>query len=180
MLDEGDSRRRHGLELTAPARTLTDLAATHDARQLERAYEQARVLGLVRSREMRAALDRLAGRRGARTLRIVLDADEGPALTRSEAERRMLELVRAARLPAPEANVRLRGYEVDLLWRSQRLVVEIDGFAFHGSREAFERDRRRDADLQAHGMRVLRVTWRQLQAEPASLIARLAQALVAA
>jgi hypothetical protein len=61
-----------------------------------------------------------------------------PAFTRSEAERRLLELMRAARLPEPETNVRVVGHEVDLLWRAERLVVEVDGYAFHSSRGAFE------------------------------------------
>ena len=51
---------------------------------------------------------------------------------------------------------------MDFLWPEQRLVVEADGFGYHGTREAFERDRARDADLQARGYRVLRVTHRQL------------------
>jgi very-short-patch-repair endonuclease len=58
---------------------------------------------------------------------------------------------------------------VDLLWAAQRLVVEFDGFSFHGDRAAFERDRRRDAELQASGYRVIRVTWRQL-ADRAGLV----------
>jgi very-short-patch-repair endonuclease len=55
-----------------------------------------------------------------------------------------------------------------------KLVVEIDGFAFHGSRHAFERDRRRDADLVAAGYRVVRFTWRQIKHEPEAVVARLA------
>ena len=65
------------------------------------------------------------------------------------------------------------------MWRKQRLAVEVDGFAFHGTREAFERDRRRDAELQTRGYRVLRVTYRQLTAEREALVARLAVALEA-
>ena len=65
-----------------------------------------------------------------------------PAFTSSEAERRLLELIRAARLPDPRTNVKVGGHEVDLLWPAQRLIVEVDGFAFHSTRAAFERDRR--------------------------------------
>ena len=97
--------------------------------------------------------------------------------TRSEAERRLLRLVERARLPRPETNARLAGYEVDALWRLQRLIVEVDGYAFHGGREAFEQDRRRDADLMVAGHRVLRVTWRQLTREPEAVAARLAVTL---
>jgi very-short-patch-repair endonuclease len=57
------------------------------------------------------------------------------------AEERLLALIRTAELPAPETNARVGPYEVDFLWRSKNLIVEVDGFAFHSSRSAFERDR---------------------------------------
>jgi very-short-patch-repair endonuclease len=108
----------------------------------------------------------------------VLVADEGAtAMTRSEAERRLLRLIRAAGLPLPNTNARLDPFEVDFLWPGHRLVVEVDGFAFHSSRAAFERDRARDAELTARGYRVIRVTWRQTAAEPYVAVARIAQAL---
>jgi very-short-patch-repair endonuclease len=74
-------------------------------------------------------------------------------------------------------NVRTHGYELDFLWREERLAVEMDGFAFHGDRAAFEADRRRDADLAARGIQVMRVTWRQIAEEPEATLVRLAQAL---
>jgi very-short-patch-repair endonuclease len=51
--------------------------------------------------------------------------------------------------------------------------VEVDGWRYHGTREAFERDRRKDGALQVAGYRVLRVTWRRLTQEPYSLSAQL-------
>jgi very-short-patch-repair endonuclease len=63
------------------------------------------------------------------------------------------------------------------VWPSRHLIVEVDGFAFHSSRSSFERDRRRDAHLIAHGYRVIRVTWRQLTREPDAVVALLARAL---
>ena len=89
----------------------------------------------------------------------------------------MLELIRAAGLPPPEVNARVCGYEVDFLWRRQRLVVEIDGYAFHSSRSAFERDRAKGAALLAAGFQVMRVTWLQMEREPYVVVAHLAQAL---
>ena len=59
-------------------------------------------------------------------------------------------------------------------------MVEIDGFAFHSSRAAFERDRARDAELQALGHRVIRITWRRLVGEPHAVVATVAAALSAA
>jgi len=94
-------------------------------------------------------------------------------------ERRMIELIRAARLPTPETNVRIDGHEVDLVWRGAKLVAEIDGYAFHSSRNSFERDRSRDALLAGGGWRVVRFTWRQIVDEPEAVIARLAAALAA-
>ena len=107
----------------------------------------------------------------------MLSREAGPAFTRSEAEERLLRLIRKARLPEPECNVRIAGHEVDFLWRSSGLVVEVDGYAFHGSRAAFERDRRRDADLQAAGLTVARLTWRRLVDEPEAVVAQLARAV---
>jgi very-short-patch-repair endonuclease len=173
-LDRSDVARRHGLPITSPARTFLDVAVDMPSRALEQCLAEALRAGVVRKGQLLAAIDRAPGRR-VRALRALLS--DGPALTRSEAERRLLDLVRAARLPSPRCNVRVDGYEVDFLWHEQRLVAEVDGYAFHSSRAAFERDRRRDADLQLRGFAVMRVTWRQLVWEPEAVVARLAQGL---
>jgi very-short-patch-repair endonuclease len=68
---------------------------------------------------------------------------------------------------------------VDFLWRAARLVVEIDGFAFHSDAHAFEHDRRTDAELTAAGLRVVRFTWRQLCREPEAVLVRVVQLLLA-
>jgi very-short-patch-repair endonuclease len=75
--------------------------------------------------------------------------------------------------------VRIAGHEVDVLWREHKLIVEIDGSAFHSVRSSCERDRRREQELVAAGYRVIRVTWRKLTAEPVAVAARLATALAA-
>jgi very-short-patch-repair endonuclease len=80
-------------------------------------------------------------------------------------------------LPTPESNSSVEGYQVDFVWREERLIVETDGWAAHGTRGSFERDRRRDAELVAAGWRVLRITWRQLEREPAWVARRIEQAL---
>jgi very-short-patch-repair endonuclease len=176
-LDARDTTRRQGLPVTTPARTLLDVATRLTAAQLDRAIEQAQVLHGVTERALAELLVRHRGHRGASRLRATLPRQREPDLTRSEAERRLLEIVRTAGLPAPAANVRVEGIEVDALWRSQRLVVEVDGYAFHRTRQAFERDRRRDARLQAAGYRVLRLTWRRIVDEPLAVVAQLAALL---
>jgi very-short-patch-repair endonuclease len=91
----------------------------------------------------------------------------------------MLRLLRAAELPTPRVNARVGRFEVDFLWPAHRLIVEVDGYAYHSDRRAFERDRRRDATLAAAGYLVVRITWRQLTETPEAVIARLASALAA-
>ena len=171
-------RRLNGIPLTLPARTLLDLAATETQRDLERALSEARVLKLVSDKQLLHAIDRTPSRKGTKALRVLLD--HGPAITRSEAERRLLKLIRDANLPLPLTNVRLHGHTVDFCWPENRLIVEFDGFAFHGHRRAFERDRKRDRTLVAAGYRVIRITWRQLTDESLAVIASVAQALTAA
>jgi very-short-patch-repair endonuclease len=172
-----DVTKLDGIAVTTPARTLLDLAGLLDGRELERVLALAERRDLVSRRQLHSLLARRSGRRGARPLRELLGRGARPAFTRSEAEDRFLALIRRARLPSPEANVRIGDCEVDFLWREPRLVVEVDGFAFHASERQFESDRRRDARLLAAGFHVMRVTWRQLVDEPEALLVRVTQVL---
>lgn len=174
-----DVRSCNRIPITTPARTVLDLAGQGSYREFEQAFAEARVRRLVNRHQLMAMLERNRRRPGAGVLRAMLVGDSTPALTRSEAEERFLELVRSAGLPPSETNVRLGAHEVDFLWPKERLVVEVDGFQFHSSRAAFERDRLRDAELQARGFRVIRVTWRQLADQPEAMMARIARALTA-
>jgi very-short-patch-repair endonuclease len=179
-LEPQDLRKLDGIPVTSPARTLLDLGTVLRPSGLERAFAQAETKRLVRRTDLVALLERHGRRPGAGPLRALLEAEAGPAFTRSEAERKLLELVRAAELPGPKTNARLGAYEVDFLWPRHRLVVEVDGYRFHSQRSAFERDRRRDAELTRRGFTVIRVTWRQLVDEPHAVVARIAAALALA
>lgn len=172
-----ERRRVRGLPVTSPARTILDLAPRMTEAQLEATIADARHRGLVRDRELTDALARARRRPGAEAVAAVLARDGGPALTRSAAERLLLPALRAAGLVGFETNATVLGYEVDVLFPVAMLVVEIDGFATHGDRAAFERDRRRDADLLGAGYRVLRVTWRQLDRDAAAVVATIVAAL---
>jgi very-short-patch-repair endonuclease len=174
-LHPADRAIRHQIPTTSPARTLLDLATQVTQRDLDRATDEARVHRLVTDPSLNEQFQRYPHHRGTAALRRAIQTE--PALTRSEAERRLLELIRAAGLPEPETNARVGRWEVDFLWREARLIVEVDGYAFHSSRSSFERDRRRDADLTAHGIRVMRVTWRRIERQPEAVVATLAAAL---
>jgi very-short-patch-repair endonuclease len=178
-LDKRDLRCRHGLPVTSPARTIVDFAAEAEDLELEGALGYLFERRLATRATVEAAIERATFRAGVARLRALLDAG-APALSRSKAERLLRRLLKAAELPQPISNAKLLGHEVDFLWPQHRLVVEFDGYHVHGRRSAFEQDRRRDQRLVAAGYRVVRVTWRQLEREPYAVIARLAQALVAA
>ena len=152
------------ITVTGPAVRSRPGLRIHRARSLDAAVQD----GLPLTTPARTLHD-LAGCLGQHERRSTTTLE----LTRSAAERRLLALIRQARLPRPETNVRVQGYEVDLLWRRQRLIVEVDGFAYHSTRHAFERDRARDATLQAAGYRVVRITWRQIVNDSHALVAQL-------
>jgi predicted transcriptional regulator of viral defense system len=167
-----------GIPATTPHRTLFDLAVVVDRLALERAIEQADARSLTDALSLGALLERHPRRPGAATLRAILDgALATSAPTRSELEDRFLALLAAHGLPRPRVNLgveaRGRWFECDLVWRSQRLIVELDGRATHRTAAAFERDRARDRALQATGWRVVRITWRQLHDEDARVAADL-------
>ena len=170
-----DATRKHGVAVTSPARTLLDLAVTLPPRELDRTVEQAQAQRQASLHSLNEQFARYPRHRGAAALAKAIRTD--PKLTRSKLERRTLELIRAARLPTPATNVKVLDWEVDLVWHERHLVVELDSHSFHSSRRAFERDRRKDQELQAGGYRVLRFTWRQITEEPEAVIAALATAL---
>jgi very-short-patch-repair endonuclease len=144
---------RRNIPVTTVAQTLDDLRRSVSPAQLRRAIRQAEVLGL-------------------RT-----DGDEASESTRSELEDLFLRLCRRHRLPRPEVNVRIGRYEVDFLWREQRLIVETDGYRYHRGAQAFEDDRERDLELHSLGYDVRRFSYSQVTAAPQRVAAAITQAL---
>lgn len=177
-LDEDEVAVLEGLPVTAAARTLLDLGSVSSSRELERALAFALRSRIVDRPTLRELIDRHPRHPGRGSLRALLETDAAPAFTRSEAERRFLELVRRNGLPRPVANTIVEGFEVDFLWRRARLIVEIDGSRYHENDPAFERDRDRDTVLMAAGFRTMRFTWKKLVREPGRVLVSLSQALV--
>ena len=159
-----------GIPVTSVARTIVDLAGVLNPGQLQRAIEQADREGVLNLLALQRALDRNRGFKGRARLRALLAEYTGAPPTKSELERRFLELVDRAGLPRPGVNVRVAGIEVDCYWPDWSLVIELDSRAFHSDPRAFERDPIRDARLQRQGLRVLRVTWKRLENEPDAVI----------
>jgi hypothetical protein len=167
-LRPGETILVDGIRVTKVARTLLDLAEVLTLEQLVQAIDNATNARHLRPALMSSMIKESHGRRGLRPLKqALLITRPEDVLTRSELERRALRLIKRAGLPQPEVNVRLHGYEVDLLWRDAGLVVELDGSDYHDP----ERDTRRDNNLRARGWSVSRFTWRQVVNDPDWVVA---------
>jgi hypothetical protein len=160
-LTPSDTTTHRGIPITTPARTIVDLARTLTGRPLEQALDLADRRRLIDFGEFKR-------RPIPSSLQAVLSLyTAGATVTRSEMEERFLALCDEHGLPRPEVNTRIEGEEVDFAWPGQRLIVEVDGYAYHRSPTAFESDRERDVKLVLAGWRVLRFTWTQLTRRPA-------------
>jgi hypothetical protein len=171
-----------GIPVTGLSRTLLDLASVLSETQLERALNEAEVLGLTDRTSIHTLLERYPRRQGTAVLRRLLgNEDTLRGITRRELEARFAAILATTDLPRPQRNVDLavsdRFFEIDCLWREQRLAVELDGRATHGTGMAFEKDRERDRLLQADGWRAVRITWRQLRDDAPAVVADLRRLL---
>jgi very-short-patch-repair endonuclease len=182
-LPEDERTHVDGIPVTSLSRSILDLAAIGSRRQVERALNEAQILGLTDPLSIPDLLERYPRRRGSMVLRGLLDCDEGVGgVTRSDLEERFVAFLDAHDLPTPRLNADLavagRFLSVDCLWPDQRVIVELDGQAVHGTARAFEADRERDRLLLVHGWRVMRITWRQLHDQRASIAADLRTILI--
>jgi very-short-patch-repair endonuclease len=177
-LCESDRGAVDGVPVTSLARTILDYASGASLHWVRSVLEGVERRGILFGRELRDVLARNPNHGGTRALNAAMGAIQGPApWTQSELEDRFLALIRDAGLPEPETNVFVEGELVDAVWRDQKLVVEVDGYGFHRSREQFENDRRRDAKLQVAGYRVIRLTQERIDTEPWAVAAQLRQLL---
>ncbi len=176
---ERDVRVRHGIRVTTPARTLLDLAAVLPERALRRIARRAQAQRAVSIRQILELLERADGHHGAERLRAVIA--DGPTPTRSDLEDILLDLLDQANIERPEINAPLRfGAETitpDYLFRAQRVAIEADSVTWHEHKLTRERDAEKQAQLEAIGLRVLRITWRQITRSPQQTLARIRAAL---
>jgi hypothetical protein len=175
----------HGIPCTTVARTILDLAQVIKGRPLERALDQAEILGLLDIAALLGQIERNKARPAAKRLQAVLDQHYiGSTPTWSELEEALLAACRRGGLPMPEVNALIDPHDsdptairVDFVWREQRVIVETDGHQTHRTRQAFEEDRLRDQRLAVAGWVVIRITWRQLTQRPSEVTDRIARLL---
>ena len=155
-LPSRDVRTKHGMRVSSPPRAILDFAAeASDEYELESLMADGHYRRLAREHELRDQIERNPGRPGVSLLRQVLDIEGGPQRTRSDGERWLLRVLRDQSIQGFEVNAKTAGWEVDFLWREQNFCIELDGWDGHSSRPAFEKDRRKWADLNLMGLRVM-------------------------
>lgn len=178
ILAEEDRTVREGFPVTAVPRTLLDLAIRARPEQLEGYLDRAEDRKLLDVRAVEDVLARAGGHRGrGRLAQALAIYRPDPAFTRSKFERSFRRAVIAAGLPAPSMNFNVAEYELDAYWPDLRFAVELDLFETHGSRAAFERDRRRQEELKLLGIESIRITKPRLDREPKAVMRNLATLL---
>lgn len=168
-----------GIPTTTVARTLLDLSPLLRPRALEDVIGRSDRLGLFDLVAVRRCLAEHPRQHGAPALRHLLDAlaGVGAADLRSILEVQFLQLCDDHDLPQPSVNVTIAGCMVDFHWPGTSLIVEVDGYAFHASRAAFERDRERDQQLTLAGYTVVRFTYNQVTKMPEAVVHRIRRLL---
>ncbi|MGH2855886.1 MAG: type IV toxin-antitoxin system AbiEi family antitoxin domain-containing protein [Solirubrobacteraceae bacterium] len=160
-----------GIRVTSPARTLIDCAPAIDPSRLARLVNDALLSPYLTREQLAEACARSPAQTGGRLLTPFTTTTDGP--TRSEFEDRFLAFCEHYGFPRPRVNTHVAGHEADALFPKERLIVELDGWRFHGDRRTYESDRDRDADRLAAGYVTVRITWERLSGSPAREAKRL-------
>lgn len=117
------------------------------------------------------------GRYGSPAARMLLQAAADGA--RSQAERLLVQLLKAAKITGWIANYPVAGYDVDVGFPKKKVALEVDGLAFHSDSEDFHHDRIRQNAIALAGWQVLRFTWFDLTEYPDRVIAEIRSAISA-
>ncbi|MCW2991849.1 MAG: hypothetical protein JWM73_2443 [Solirubrobacterales bacterium] len=168
-LGAGEVRVHRGVPLTAPARTMVDLAGHASLGVLAEISHHLHVAQHLEAQDVLAAMARRGRVNGAAKLRAIYEGDAAVLLSRLE--RKFVALLRNARLPLPKTNRKAGSFYVDCRWPG--LTVELLGFRYHGSRHAWERDQRRAREAYARGDQFRTYTWDDVTETPNVVITEL-------
>ncbi len=103
------------------------------------------------------------GRPGAARLSALLSEHAiGTTATTNDFEELLIGICDDFGITRPRCQEPIGRYRPDFAWPDRKLIVEADSWESHGTRKAFEADRRKDAELHAMGWTVLRFTHRQM------------------
>lgn len=166
LITRGEATMVRGVPCTTVERLLADMAAVATDADLATLVHRAQVRGLVRPAALAVQLSRRTP--GIGRLRELIEPS-GPDL-RQELERRLFAFVARGPWAAYEPNVLLwtplGPQRFDALWQEYGFALELDSWAHHGDRAAFEQDRERVLGADAIGIDLKRVTWRMLVGKP--------------
>ncbi len=167
--EDGCEWRR--IPVTTVAKTIVDIAGSSRTDELARAFHEAGVRYGTSPAALMRVLERRPNAPGARELRRVISGDE--RVTLSKLENFFIARLSDANLPLPETNRKAGSYRVDCRWPERRLTVELDSYRYHGSRHAWEQDRRREREAYARGDDLRRYTWGDVVERPGPMLAEL-------
>lgn len=179
VLPDDEVTEHDGIPVTSVPRTIFDLAATEPPHVAEAALRQAEYLCLHDRLSLPHLLERYPGRKGSKAIKQCLARRrETSGRSRSWLEEVFLPFLDRHRLPRPRQlnawiEVGGRRFEVDCFWPGIKAIVELDGFAAHGTRTAFRDDRFRDRKLRVAGYGYFRLAPEQLEDEPEAIAADL-------
>lgn len=161
-----------GLRVTGLALTVLEASARRGGGPKIMDSALQRRVGLA---DLQRAHVRNRGRYGATAARRMLLAASGGA--RSEAERLVVQLLRASGICGWHANYKVGPYSIDIAFPDQRVAIEIDGWAFHSDQEVFQKDRSRQNWIALQGWQVLRFTWLDITQHPERVLAQIRAAI---
>jgi very-short-patch-repair endonuclease len=170
-VDPTDATTCRGIPITTVPFTLIALAAQLNADELARACHEAGVRYGTTPRQVEEVLLRRPNAPGTGQLRAVLHGDA--RVTLSKLEQRFLQLLEHEGLELPQTNRKAGARRVDCRWPVHRLTIELDGYRYHRSRHAWERDRRREREARARGDDFRRYTYGDVLEQPALMLSEL-------
>lgn len=181
-LDRGDVVRVGGLRVTSPARTATDLLRALPRDEAVIAVDALLRAGAVTLDAIARRLERLAGRRFVRARAWPAFAPLDPRAGSVAESKARLVLHDAGLFPRSQAVLvdgPGRRVRVDF-WFPAGVAIEVEGFAFHSSREQHQADVARFNELtRIPGLTVLRASWADVFHRPRVLVTAVRSALAA-
>jgi very-short-patch-repair endonuclease len=159
---------RFGLDVTTRTETLMDclgwLRLGAARRLLDRSFQQS---WLARS-DIDLRLDEQAGRWGNRQLAQLL-RDSKPG-AEAESERLLHRLLEACGIGGWIGNYSVtvagKRFRIDVAFTELRIAIEVDGWAYHRTKERRDADMLKDNLLTQAGWRVLRFGWEDVKHRP--------------
>lgn len=162
-----------GLRVVSPVIALLDVAPQLSQKRLRRVVNEIRLEHGIGLAALSATIDRFPRHPGRACLKPIVATSQNQP-TRSGWEDEWPAFAAKYALPPYVMNEIVEGYRVDVLIESERVVVELDGWETHQTREAFVRDREQDAAILARtGIPTVRITHERFHRAPAKEAARL-------